>query len=274
MALYAVGDIQGCYNSLAFLLDKVNFDTNKDKLVCVGDLVNRGPDSLKVLRLLKSLKKQCVSVLGNHDISLLAMYHEVREPRPSDTINQVLEAHDVDELCDWLRKKPLIQINDDYHFAAVHAGIYPWWSLDEAVSYADEIHPKLISHKKCKKMLAKAYGNKPSRWDPDLQKTQRQRFIINAFTRMRFCSPKQHLNLNESGYKGRIRKNRLPWFQFNNPGLGNYRIIFGHWSALGLLNNEQFLALDTGCVWGGPMTLAKVYKKRKKPIDIFQTLRK
>ncbi len=269
MAYYAVGDIQGCYEPLARLLDKVNFDTNKDTLLCVGDLVNRGPKSLETLRLLKSFKNQCVSVLGNHDIHLLAMMYGIRNPRSSDTVNDVLNAHDAPEISKWLRNMPLIVSHKKRKFSLVHAGIYPWWTLSEAHQYADEISSIFKNDKQCENLLSKIYSNQPSRWKQDLGKTQRHRFIINAFTRMRFCSPKGHLNLTESGFNGKSRKNRLPWFNYPNSSLNDHRVIFGHWSALGLMNTPQYLALDTGCVWGREMTMARIPKSLTKPVVLY-----
>lgn len=258
MAYYAVGDIQGCYDPLARLLDQVNFDTNQDTLVCVGDLVNRGPKSLKTLRLLKSLNKQCVTVLGNHDIHLLSMIYGVRKPRPNDTLNKTLNAHDVLEIADWLRSRPLLVINEDQKFTLSHAGIYPWWTLEQALKNASLVERVLKNESKCVKLLSRIYSNTPSKWSEELRKTDKRRFIINAFTRMRFCSPTGHLNLTESGFEGKSNKNLIPWFEFLNPSLNGYRVIFGHWSALGLLNTGQFLGLDTGCVWGREMTMAKL----------------
>jgi len=269
MAYYAVGDIQGCYDPLVKLLDKVNFDTNKDTLFCVGDLVNRGPKSLKTLRLLKSLENQCVTVLGNHDIHLLSMLYGVRSPRPNDTLIKTIEAHDAPEIAHWLRQQPLVVVNQARRFVVCHAGIYPWWSLDQAVSYANEVHNVLLNEKKCIRLLKRIYSNRPSKWKDDLGKVQRQRFIINAFTRMRFCSPKGHLNLTESGFNGKSRKNRMPWFHYKNQSLENYKVIFGHWSALGLMNTQHHLALDTGCVWGREMTMAKIPKKPHKRVLLY-----
>jgi len=269
MAYYAVGDIQGCYDPLVRLLDQVNFDQSKDTLLCVGDLVNRGPKSLKVLRFLKSLENQCITVLGNHDIHLLAMLYGIRKPRNSDTLDKILSAPDSQELADWLRSKPLFVVNEKRKFVMAHAGVYPWWSMADAIKNANKVEKKLRDEKSCIQLLKKIYSNNPTKWSDDLTKVQKSRFTINAFTRMRFCSPKKHLNFSESGYQGKSRKNRLPWFEFTNNDFINYRIIFGHWSALGLLNTKQHLALDTGCVWGKQMTLAKIPKNPNKKVKIF-----
>jgi len=269
MAHYAVGDIQGCYDPLSRLLDRVNFDTNKDTLLCVGDLVNRGPKSLKTLRLLKSLKNQCVAVLGNHDIHLLAMMYGIRKPRQHDTLDKVIHASDAQEIADWIRSNPLLHVNTERQYLLCHAGIYPWWSLNEAQRYANDVEAIFQNEEKCVKLLKRIYSNKPTKWSTSLSKLHQRRFTINAFTRMRFCSSKGHLNLTESGYDGKIRKNRIPWFRFPNESLSHYRVIFGHWSALGLLNSRQHLCLDTGYVWGREMTMAKIPKRAKKSITIF-----
>lgn len=268
MAIYAVGDIQGCYAPLARLLDKVNFDHSNDTLLCVGDLINRGPNSLKVVNLLKSLNKQCVTVLGNHDIHLLSMIYGIRKPKPSDTVSDILRSSDCADIAGWLRHQPLLAISNKHKYAMSHAGIYPWWGLDESLSYAREVETLFRDETSCIKLLKNIYGNTPSKWSSSLKNTRRHRFIINAFTRMRFCSPNGNLNLTESGFIGKSRKNRVPWFEFENKSMVQHRLIFGHWAALGLLNNGQHLGLDTGCVWGRHLTLAKIPRKpdKLKPI--------
>jgi bis(5'-nucleosyl)-tetraphosphatase (symmetrical) len=271
MATYAVGDLQGCYEPLARALDSVNFDQSKDTLLCVGDLVNRGPHSLKVLNFLRSLEKQCISVLGNHDIHLLSMIYGVREPKTNDTFTDVLDAPNLPEICEWLRQQPLMIVDDNRKYIVCHAGIYPWWTLSQAKSYANEVAAVFQTEKKLKKMLRKLYGNTPRKWHDDLQGSVRHRFIINAFTRMRFCTPKGNLNFSESGYRGKVRKNRFPWFLQQDSSFSEYRIVFGHWSALGFLNTGNYLGLDTGYVWGRSLTLAKIPKKPNKKIKIYQT---
>jgi bis(5'-nucleosyl)-tetraphosphatase (symmetrical) len=269
MAHYAVGDIQGCYDPLSRLLDQVNFDTNKDTLLCVGDMVNRGPKSLKTLRLLKGLEKQCVSVLGNHDIHLLSMMYGIREPRQHDTLSKVIEAHDASEIANWLRTKPLLHVNFERQYIMCHAGIYPWWTLKQALSNAEEVEGIFKHEKKCISLLKTIYSNEPSKWSEGLSKVQRRIFTINAFTRMRFCSPSGHLNLQESSYQDKTSMSTVPWFEFPNKSIKGYRVIFGHWSALGLLNTKQFLCLDTGCVWGREMTMAKIPRKAAKPVTLY-----
>ena len=268
MAHYAVGDIQGCYDPLRRVLDSVNFDPAYDTLLCVGDLVNRGPKSLKTLRFLKSLEKQCVSVLGNHDIHLLAMLYQVRDHRPNDTLQKILDAPDAQELADWMRHMPLMVTNEKRKYVMCHAGIYPWWNIDKASKRAKKVEAVFQSEVDCVKLLKKIYSNYPSKWQAGLGKTQKLRFTINAFTRMRFVSPKGHLNFSESGYHNKSRVNRLPWFQVDNPSFAGYRTIFGHWSTLGLLNTPSHLALDTGCVWGNHLTLAKIPKNPAKQVKL------
>lgn len=269
MATYAVGDIQGCYDPLLRLLEQVNFDQSKDTLLCVGDIVNGGPDSLKVLRFLKSVDKQCVTVLGNHDIHLLALIYDIRKPRASDTLLPVLNAPDLDELSHWLRRRPLMVQNEKAKTILCHAGIYPWWTRKQALANAAEVETVFQNEHQCIELLKTIYSNSPSKWKNSLGTIARRRFIINAFTRMRFCSPKGHLNLTESGYSGKVRKNRLPWFKVHNPDLDQYKIIFGHWSSLGLLNTRHHLCLDSGYVWGREMTLAKLSKNPKKRVKIY-----
>ncbi len=261
MARYAVGDIQGCYDPLARLLDRVNFDPVEDTLVCVGDLVNRGPKSLKVLRFLREMGESCEAVLGNHDIHLMAMIYGIREPKPNDTLAKILASPDLQELGDWLRTRPLLIHNKTDKSLVCHAGIYPWWTRKQAINRAKEVEQIFANETACKELLKKIYSNSPSKWSANHGSTRRARFIINSFTRMRFCSPRGHLNLSESGYKGVGRKNRIPWFDFYNPGTEGYRIVFGHWSALGFLNRPNAVCLDTGYVWGRDMTLVKLPKK-------------
>ncbi|MFT6406847.1 MAG: bis(5'-nucleosyl)-tetraphosphatase (symmetrical) [Arenicella sp.] len=269
MAHYAVGDIQGCYDPLSRLLEQVNFDTSKDTLLCVGDLVNRGPKSLKTLRLLKSLKDQCVSVLGNHDIHLLSMMYGVREPRHHDTLTKVIEAHDAQDIASWLRSQPLLHVDSKRQYIMCHAGIYPWWTLKQAMSHAQDVQAIFQDEEKCVKLLGRIYSNEPSKWSDNLSKVEKHRFTINAFTRMRFCSPAGNLNFQESGFNGKANKGRVPWFEFSNNSTKNYRVIFGHWSALGLLNTRQHLCLDTGYIWGRELTMAKIPKKIAKPVTLY-----
>ncbi len=271
MALYAVGDIQGCYEHLSRLLERVNFDPADDILVCVGDLVNRGPESARTLDLVIGMGDRCQVVLGNHDIHFLALHYGVRSPKVNDTLIPLLKHEGANDYAKWLRKQPLLRVDEERKLIFCHAGIYPWWGLDMAQQRAREVEAVFAKRKKCIKLLNKIYSNQPSKWTEDLGPVARMRFSINAFTRMRFVSPKGHLNLTESGYSGRSRKNRLAWFDIANPYIADYKVVFGHWSALGLLNRPNVLCLDTGCVWGRELTMAKIPKNPNKIIKIFQT---
>ena len=270
MALYAVGDIQGCYAQLNKLLDKVSFDTSKDTLMCVGDVINRGPKSLKTLRFLMNLGDNCELVLGNHDIHFLAMHYGIRSHKPSDTLLPLLESSDADELATWLRRKPLLKVDEDRKLIFCHAGIYPWWDLTTVKALANEVESVLYKRKSAIKLLNKIYSNEPTKWSAGLGTIPRLRFTINALTRMRFVSPKGHLNLVESGFSGRTRKNRLPWFDIHNPGREGYKVVFGHWSALGFVERPDILALDTGCVWGRELTMVKLPDELGFSVNVFQ----
>lgn len=258
MAQYAVGDLQGCYDPLVKLLDQVNFDPSQDTLSCVGDLVNRGPKSLKVLRFLMSMGESCETVLGNHDIHLLAMIYGIRTPRPNDTLDKILNAPDLAELTTWLREKPLVIQNKRNKTLLCHAGIYPWWTRKQALKRARKVERLFADEPRCVTLLSKIYSNTPSRWKQKLSKTKKARFTINAFTRMRFCHTTGHMNFDESGYLGVARPDLQPWFNCPNPSLDNYRVVFGHWSALGFVNQPQFLCLDSGYVWGRDMTMVRL----------------
>ena len=203
MAIYAVGDLQGCYTPLAKLLDRVNFDPTVDQLWCVGDLVNRGPDSLTTLRFLHSLKDSCVCVLGNHDIHFLAMAYGARKSRPDDSLSALLAADDLKLLAKWLRRQPLMVTDPERKLVMCHAGIYPWWSITQAAKLANEVEQQLHNKKSCIKVLKKVYGDQPNKWDEGLSPMRRARFIINAFTRMRFCGATGNLNLAEKGFRAR-----------------------------------------------------------------------
>ena len=270
MAVYAVGDIQGCYDPLMRLLEKAKFDPHKDTLYCVGDLVNRGPKSLKTLRFLMSLGDKCKTVLGNHDIHLLAMLYGAREPKENDTLSKILKASDAQEISDWLRSRPLLFKSKKHKTILCHAGIYPWWSLKKASLLANEVEDLFSKQDSCIKLLNKIYSNEPIKWSNTLTGYDRYRFIINSLTRMRFCAPNGNLNFTESGYTGKINKTRIPWFDYPNPSLKGWRIVFGHWSSAGFLLRSNYLGLDTGCVWGGHLTLVQLQKNSEKPIKIYQ----
>jgi len=255
MAIYAVGDIQGCHAELVRLLDEIRFDETADKLWLVGDLVNRGPGSLEVLRLVKSLGKSAITVLGNHDLHLLAVAEGVAELHRTDTLDEVLKAPDRDELLHWLRNQRLLHAQDGY--VLVHAGLLPQWDVAQAESLAREVEDALRADDHAT-FLARMYGNVPHRWEDDLSGYKRLRVIVNAFTRMRICTKEGEMEFKFKGEVENIPEGYLPWFDVPKRASRNATVIFGHWSALGLLLKKNVIALDTGCLWGGPMTAIRL----------------
>jgi bis(5'-nucleosyl)-tetraphosphatase (symmetrical) len=252
MAIYAVGDIQGCLDPLKCLLKKVKFDWDKDILWLVGDLVNRGPESLKVLRYLYKHRDRIVCVLGNHDLHLLAVASGLVKKGSSDTLDKVLVAHDRDELLRWLRHRPLMYSEGGY--TMVHAGIPHIWSLEQAQDYAHEVEAALRGPE-WRKFLARMYGNTPRRWNDTLVGYPRLRTITNYLTRMRFVYPNGQLDLQSTGVTPNAGRKVAPWFTY--PGqTKKEKIIFGHWAALqGQADGKNLFAMDTGCVWGGKLSM-------------------
>ena len=255
MATYAIGDLQGCYDSLLHLLEKINFDQTKDTLWFAGDLINRGPDSLSTLRFVKSLGDSAISVLGNHDLHLLAIAYGVKTTRSPD-LQRILDANDKDELLHWLSHRPLLHHDNHLNYTIAHAGIYPLWTLQQAQECALELEHELKNN--LNNFLHKMYGDKPEKWDESLTGFDRLRFICNSFTRMRFCHQDGCLDFSSNGAPGSIPENALPWFDISNRKTKQERLLFGHWSTLGKISRENIYALDTGCVWGGELTALRI----------------
>ena len=255
MAIYAVGDVQGCYTELARLLDDVRFDAAVDRLWLVGDLVNRGPDSLAVLRLVKSLGDSAITVLGNHDLHLLAVAEGIGELHRTDTLDEILNAPDRDELLHWLRNQRLLHAQDGY--VLVHAGLLPQWTVAQAGSLAREAEAALCGGDHAT-FLARMYGNTPHDWDDNLSGHKRLRVIINAFTRMRICTAEGEMEFKFKSEVRDIPPGYLPWYDVPGRASRDATVIFGHWSALGLLLRKDVIALDTGCLWGGPMSAIRL----------------
>lgn len=253
MTLYAIGDIQGCAKSFDALLKKIEFSPARDRLWLVGDLVNRGPRSLRVLRMVRQLGDAVSCVLGNHDLHLLATAAGVRGPSSADTFDDVLRAKDAETLLDWLRTRPLICRDRDERRLLVHAGIPPVWKAGEAVEHAAEIET-LLAGPGWSKALRGMYGDVPVAWSPDLSGSDRRRFTINALTRIRFCDGKGRLDFSCSGPPGSQPPKLMPWFDFPKRRARKWHIVFGHWSALGLVQRKDITAIDTGCVWGRKLT--------------------
>ncbi|HQQ62099.1 MAG TPA: symmetrical bis(5'-nucleosyl)-tetraphosphatase [Pseudomonadales bacterium] len=261
MATYVVGDLQGCLDPLRELLDQVHFDPAIDQLWLTGDLVNRGPASLACLRFVKNLGASAVTVLGNHDLHLLAIARAGLAHKRKDTLDDILNAPDRDALLDWLRQQPLMFVDDTKKVALVHAGIFPGWTLAQAQQCAREVEAVLQSGR-CVEFLRAMYGDEPDNWSDGLKDVDRWRFITNAFTRMRICATeKKHVNALQLRYKEdveNIPKGYVPWFTRFQPPPG-WRILFGHWAALlAETGVDNIIALDSGCVWGRFLTLLRL----------------
>jgi len=255
MATYAIGDVQGCFDELGALLAELSFG-NADRLWFVGDLVNRGPKSLEVLRFVRSLGDRAVVVLGNHDLHLVTQHEGFERPRKDDTLDDVLAAPDRMELVDWLRTRPLMHASAGY--AMVHAGLPPQWSVDKALALAREVETALAAPG-YRDFLAHMYGSKPDRWSDGLTGWDRLRVIVNAMTRMRFCTREGKLDFGTKGT--RPPKGYHAWFDLL-PKDEKKTILFGHWSALGLKLTERVAGLDSGCVWGGRLTALRLEDRK------------
>ncbi|MDF3935494.1 symmetrical bis(5'-nucleosyl)-tetraphosphatase [Pseudomonas citronellolis] len=259
MATYAVGDLQGCLEPLKQLLQRVAFDPARDKLWLVGDLVNRGPQSLETLRFLYAMRDSVVSVLGNHDLHLLAVAYNAERLKKADTLREIIEAPERNDLIDWLRRMPLIHHDAERDITLVHAGIPPQWSIEKSLLRAAEVEEALRDDLRLPLFLEGMYGNEPAKWDKKLHGIERLRVITNYFTRMRFCTPDGKLDLKSKEGLDTAPPGYAPWFSYPERKAAGRKIIFGHWAALeGQCDVPGLYALDTGCVWGGSMTLLNV----------------
>lgn len=257
MAIYAFGDLQGCYGPFRRLLDELDFDPAQDRLWLVGDLVNRGRESLAVLRFVRALGEAAVTVLGNHDLHLVAAAWDPAQVRPRDTFGDVMAAPDLEELADWLRRLPLLHSDRGLGYAMSHAGIWPGWDLDQAQAAATELEAALAGPD-YGDFLDHMYGDTPDAWGDDLAGRERLRFITNVFTRMRYLTADGRLELAESGHPDRAPAGLVPWFRARgrvDPGVS---VVFGHWSTLGRVPDPGIWSLDTGCVWGGTLTALRL----------------
>jgi bis(5'-nucleosyl)-tetraphosphatase (symmetrical) len=256
MALYMIGDLQGCDEALGRMLKKIDFSPSRDTLVLLGDLVNRGPDSLAVLRRLIALQGAAHCLLGNHDLHLLAVAHGVRKPHRGDTLDGILQAPDRGALLDWLRARPLALHMQGW--LMVHAGVLPQWDLAQTLALADEVHSVLRSGD-WGVFMHSMYGNQPDRWSPDLHGPQRLRVIVNALTRLRFCSADGVMEFDTKDSAAAAPDGFMPWFDVPDRRTTGTPIAFGHWSTLKeSVTRQAVLALDTGCVWGGCLTAARL----------------
>ena len=257
MAVFAVGDVQGCYQELQGLLEEIRFDPARDRLWFTGDLVNRGPDSLAVLRFVRGLGESAVTVLGNHDLHLLAVAEGLGKAHRADTLQAILDAPDRDELLAWLRSRPLLHHDAGLGYTLVHAGLAPQWDLATAQACGAEVAAALQGEQ-YREFLGNMYGDQPDRWDEGLEGWERLRFAVNCFTRLRYCSEDGRLGLRHKGEPGSQPADYLPWFAVPSRRSRALRIVFGHWSTLGLYQAPGVLGLDTGCLWGGLLTAARL----------------
>ena len=256
MPTYAIGDLQGCFSELQQLLAKIEFDPAKDQIWFVGDLVNRGPASLQTIQYVRKLGNAAKCVLGNHDIHLIACHAGVQPCKPESSLNQILQDDDAANIIDWLRYQPLIHVDPDINWVMVHAGLLPQWDLNIAQDCARQVEQQLRSDYYIE-FLMQAYGNMPNQWNANLIDTDRWRLILNAFTRLRLCDEQGRMDFDYKGPLGEQPEHLHAWFDVPRAS-ENLNIIFGHWSALGLRNRKNLLALDTGCLWGNQLTAARI----------------
>lgn len=259
MAIYAVGDIQGCCDEFEALLAQLRFDPDCDRLWITGDLVNRGPRSLDVLRRVKGLGAAAITVLGNHDLHLLAAALAPGEPlKPGDTLGPIFTAPDRDELLMWLRSLPLLHHDATLGYTMIHAGLPPQWDLASASACAAELEEALRDDARCLELFTHMYGDRPNRWSEDLRGLERLRFITNCFTRLRFCRTDGRLELKYKGKVDSAPAGIVPWFRVPQRRSRSLRIVCGHWSALGYHDGDGVLSIDSGCVWGGKLCAVRL----------------
>ncbi len=253
MSIYAIGDVQGCYDDLMRLLEHIDYSPSDDTLWFAGDLVNRGPQSLQTLRFIHSLGDRAVVVLGNHDLHLLSVAWGATHQRQSDTFDDVLASDDCESLLHWLRVQPLLHYDPLHKCVMVHAGIYPAWSLDQARAHAREAE-RMLRGDDYGAFLKLAYGNTPLRFQDAQDEAARLRFITNSLTRMRYCHADGRLDFQNSGPLGSQPAGWQAWFELSDQLPQDVRVVFGHWSALAPFAHPRFYAMDSGCVWGGALS--------------------
>jgi bis(5'-nucleosyl)-tetraphosphatase (symmetrical) len=259
MATYAIGDIQGCYGPLQALLGEIGFSPSRDRLWLVGDLVNRGPQSVEVLRFVKSLGERALTVLGNHDLHLLMLAEGFGRWHKEDTVQSVLDAPDRDELLAWLRRRQLLHWEDEY--VLVHAGLLPQWDVALARELAAEVE-RALAAEDYREFLACMWGSNPAQWHDALTGWDRLRVIVNAMTRLRFCTERGVMDFRVKGPMEHAPPGYLPWFRVPARRSADHTVICGHWSALGLRLESGLLALDSGCLWGGTLSAVRLEDRR------------
>ena len=263
--IYLMGDLQGCCQALERMLQTIDFSPSRDHLFVLGDLVNRGPDSLGVLRRLRGLDNAATCLLGNHDLHLLAVAHGVRKMHRSDTLAPILDAPDREDWLNWLRQQRLAV--QAHGWLMVHAGVVPQWDAAQTVALAGEVETMLRSPE-VGEFLTTMYGNEPARWDERLQGVDRWRCVVNSLTRLRFCATDGTMEFATKEGAGGAPEGYMPWFEVPGRRTQGTPVAFGHWSTLGLINRDDLLALDTGCLWGGHLTAARVDGATRELIQI------
>lgn len=258
MAIYGVGDIQGCDSAFGRLLEHIDFSPSRDTVYLMGDLVNRGPASADVLRRCMAMGDSVRAVLGNHDLHLLAAANGARRASRRDTLGCILEADDRSDLLDWVRQQPLARqlTHAGETLLMVHAGVLPQWTADEALAYAAEVHT-VLRGPDLPEFLRQMYGNSPDQWADTLQGADRLRIIVNALTRLRFCTPEGTMDFGSTDAAEDAPEGLFPWFEVPGRKTHDTLIAFGHWSTLGWMNRPYLLGLDTGCVWGGCLSAVR-----------------
>lgn len=263
--IYLVGDLQGCCNPLERLLQTIDFSPSRDHVYVLGDLVNRGPDSLGVLRRLRALDNAATCLLGNHDLHLLAVAHGVRKPHRSDTLDEILHAPDRDDWLNWIRQRRLAV--HAHGWLMVHAGVVPQWDAAQTVALAAEVEA-MLAGPDVGEFLTRMYGNEPDKWDDSLQGVPRWRCVVNSLTRLRFCSADGTMEFATKEGAGGAPEGLMPWFEVPGRRTAGTPVAFGHWSTLGLINRDDLMSLDTGCVWGGQLTAVRVDGATRELIQI------
>lgn len=257
MSTYAIGDIQGCYEEFATLLDRIDFRSDRDRLWLVGDLINRGPDNVSVVRRVMKMGEAAVTVLGNHDLHFLAIHRGGHSPNRSDTIEDLLAWKKVDEVSDWLRHQPMLHRDAELGYLMSHAGIPHLWSPDKAAGLAKEVE-EVMRGSQCERFFREMYGNEPNLWRDDWEGMLRWRVITNYLTRMRLIDERGALNFSHKGTLEDAPDGLMPWFDLQPPNLAT-KIVFGHWAAIdGRTGRDDIIALDTGCVWGRSLTAVRL----------------
>ncbi len=259
MAIYCIGDLQGCYSAFTQLLQRIGFSPSRDTLYLLGDLVNRGPESAQVLRHCMQWGDSVRALLGNHDLHLLAAAHGARHASRRDTLNDVLDAPDREAMIDWMRQQPLARelALGNERMLMVHAGVVPQWDMDDTLDHAREIE-RILHGPDLPDFLFQMYGNQPDQWNEQLQGIDRLRVIVNTLTRIRFCTPDGRMDFESAESAALAPQGLVPWFEAPGRRTADVVVAFGHWSTLGLMNRTNLLGLDTGCVWGGCLSAMRI----------------